>query len=112
MEGHETVGVLLRFDAPHSVCKYKWSWCGNSLGYDNAALAHPVHCATVMQVVAAVVSGIKYMIQHPREGINFSEELAHSEVSTGGRLVLIQCHAYRASAWPSACLILRLLPNC
>lgn len=72
--GVDELGVLLMghdFDG--------W-WTGTVLSIEEARRLVPGQNATTLQVAASVIAATVWMIQHPREGVKFPDQLPHREI--------------------------------
>ncbi len=59
---------------------YKSWWTGSVLGIDEARRLVPGQNATTLQVAAAVMSAVIWMIRHPHEGVRLPDQLPHREI--------------------------------
>lgn len=66
-EGIDRVGALILTTDKKAV------WCGSMLDNKNEVVGN--HSATTIQVACSLLSGVKYMIENPDEGILFPEDL-------------------------------------
>ncbi|MFH1312284.1 MAG: saccharopine dehydrogenase C-terminal domain-containing protein [Candidatus Eisenbacteria bacterium] len=55
-------------------------WTGSQLGIEEARRLVPGQNATTLQVAAAVLAGVVWMIRNPAEGIKVPDELPHDEI--------------------------------
>jgi len=72
--GMDELGVLLM---GHGLTSW---WTGSQLDIHEARRLVPGQNATTLQVAAAALGGLVYMIGHPRRGILVPDELPHQEI--------------------------------
>jgi len=72
--GEDELGVLLM---GHGLTSW---WTGSQLDIHEARRLVGGHNATTLQVAAAVLGGVTFMINHPHEGILIPDELPHQEI--------------------------------
>jgi homospermidine synthase len=72
--GIDELGVLLM---GHGLTSW---WTGSQLDIHESRQLVPGQNATVLQVAAAVLGGLVYMINNPRKGILVPDELPHREI--------------------------------
>jgi homospermidine synthase len=72
--GMDELGVLLM---GHGLTGW---WTGSQLDIHEARRLVPGQNATTLQVAAAALGGLVYMIGHPRRGILVPDELPHEEI--------------------------------
>lgn len=72
--GMDELGVLLM---GHGLTSW---WTGSQLDIHEARRLVPGQNATTLQVAAAALGGLVYMIRHPRKGILVPDELPHEEI--------------------------------
>jgi homospermidine synthase len=72
--GMDELGVLLM---GHGLTSW---WTGSQLDIHEARRLVPGQNATTLQVAAAALGGLIYMIGHPRKGILVPDELPHEEI--------------------------------
>jgi homospermidine synthase len=73
-EGIDELGVLL---LGHGLGGW---WTGSQLGIEEARELVPGQNATTLQVAAAVLAGVVWMIRNPAEGINVPDDLPHEKI--------------------------------
>jgi homospermidine synthase len=73
-DGMEELGVLLM---GHGLTSW---WTGSQLDIHEARRLVPGQNATTLQVAAAALGGLVYMISHPHRGILVPDELPHQEI--------------------------------
>jgi len=73
-DGMDELGVLLM---GHGLTGW---WTGSQLDIHEARRLVPGQNATTLQVAAAALGGLVYMIGHPRRGILVPDELPHQEI--------------------------------
>jgi len=73
-DGIDELGVLLM---GHGLTTW---WTGSQLSIHETRKLVPGQNATVLQVAAAVLGGLVYLIRHPHEGILVPDELPHGEI--------------------------------
>lgn len=71
--GVDELGVLL-------MGSFGAYWYGSQLDIDTARILAPHNNATSLQVVAPVLAGILWCIDHPRQGILEADQLPHEEI--------------------------------
>ena len=74
VEGMDELGVLL-MGAKKGVY-----WCGSRLSIADAKKLAPYNSATSLQVVAGILAGMVWAIEHPEEGVVEPDELDHEIV--------------------------------
>lgn len=74
MQGVDELGVLLMGNAKGAY------WYGSTLSVEEARQLVPHNNATSLQVVAGVLSGILWALDHPNEGLVEAEDLDHDFV--------------------------------
>jgi len=98
LAGYDKVGALfLLRENPVSGEKRPYAyWCGTILKtFDH------LFSATVIQVAAGVLSAAQYMIEHPRAGIFFPEDLPHEHILQAARPHLGQIYSAPVDFFPS-----------
>jgi len=79
LEGNDNVGALfIMEDNPFKKTGKPWAyWTGTILGtdYTKGTLGDNYFGPTVIQVMAGVLSGVSYMVEHDDKGIIFGEDL-------------------------------------
>ena len=74
VEGKDTIGALIMGH------RYKSWWIGSRLTIDEARRRVKGVNATALQVAAGLISGIRWMLDNPRRGLCFPEDLPHREI--------------------------------
>lgn len=73
VSGTEYVGVLLAGD------HFKTRWVGNYVTLEQCG-SSAVQTPTIAQVALPVVAAVSYMVDHPRVGARYPDELPHEEI--------------------------------
>lgn len=73
VDGTDRMGCLLMGQS------YAW-WTGSLMSIQESNRLLPGHNATLMQIAAGVLSALTYMIQNPKRGICFPEQLDHEQI--------------------------------
>jgi len=83
LEGEDRVGALLVLNKDPITGEQKnWSyWCGSILGQGNNKFFGP----TTLQVMAGVLSAVKYNILNPKEGSKWSEQIPNDFIIENAR---------------------------
>ncbi len=77
LQGDDRVGLLFVLAAnPLSGESSPWCWWSGSI----LKTSDPLYSATVIQVAAGVLAGAKYLMQNPKRGVLFPEDLPHDTV--------------------------------
>lgn len=74
VDGEDTIGALIMGH------RYKSWWTGSRLSIDEARRQVKGVNSTAMQVSAGLISGILWMLENPRRGLCFPEDLPHDEI--------------------------------
>jgi homospermidine synthase len=93
-EGIDELGVLLM---GHGLTTW---WTGSQLDIHEARRCVPGQNATTLQVAAAVLGGLVYMIGNPRKGILVPDELPHREILETAGPYLGPCPSVRSNWTP------------
>jgi homospermidine synthase len=92
--GIDELGVLLM---GHGLTSY---WTGSQLDIHEARKLVPGQNATTLQVAAAVLGGLAYMIGHPNKGILVPDQLPHKAILDVAGPYLGPCPSVRSSWTP------------
>jgi homospermidine synthase len=74
IEGDDTIGALIMGH------RYKAWWIGCRLSIDEARRKVKGVNSTALQVSAGLIAGILWMLENPRRGLCFPEDLPHDEI--------------------------------
>ncbi len=74
VDGRDELGVLLM---GHPLTSW---WTGSLLDIHEARRLAPGQNATTLQVAAGLIGAIRWMLDHPREGVRLPDELPHADV--------------------------------
>ncbi len=74
VSGVDELGVLIMGH------EFKSWWTGSILGIDEANKLVPNQNATTLQVAAAVLAAVIWMIKNPKEGVLVPDQLPHTEI--------------------------------
>jgi homospermidine synthase len=74
VDGRDELGVLLM---GHPLTSW---WTGSLLDVHEARRLAPGQNATTLQVAAGLLGAIRWMLDHPRQGVRLPDELPHEEV--------------------------------
>ena len=74
VDGEDTIGALIMGH------RYKAWWTGSRLSIGEARRRVKGVNSTAVQVCAGLISGILWMLDHPRRGLCFPEDLPHDEI--------------------------------
>ena len=77
--GRDELGVLLM---GHPMTSW---WYGSLLDIDETRRLVPGQNATTLQVAAAVLGAVQWLLEHPQEGVRLPDELPHEEVLATAR---------------------------
>ncbi len=72
--GRDELGVLLMGH------RFKSWWTGSLLDIEETRRLVPHQNATTLQVAAAVLGAVQWLLAHPREGVRLPDELPHEEI--------------------------------
>jgi homospermidine synthase len=92
--GMDELGVLLM---GHGLTSW---WTGSQLDIHEARRLVPGQNATTLQVAAAALAGLVYMIGHPRKGILVPDELPHQEILDVAGPYLGKCPSVQSNWTP------------
>src|SRR5262245_14070611 len=92
--GMDELGVLLM---GHGLTSW---WTGSQLDIDETRRLVPGQNATTLQVAAAVLGGLIYMIRNPYKGILVPDELPHREILEQAGPYLGKCPSVRSNWTP------------
>lgn len=75
LDGRDSLGALLMGYDDSRV----W-WCGSVLHSQEAKRLFPADNATIIQVAAGLVGGLRWLLEHPRQGYCLPERVDHEEL--------------------------------
>jgi homospermidine synthase len=94
VHGMDELGVLLM---GHGLTTW---WTGSQLDIHETRRLVPGQNATTLQVAAAVLGGLVFMIRHPHQGILVPDELPHGEILEIAGPYLGQCPSVQSNWTP------------
>jgi homospermidine synthase len=92
--GIDELGVLLM---GHALTSY---WTGSQLDIHEARQLVPGQNATTLQVAAAVLGGLAYMIRNPSKGILVPDQLPHKDILDVAGAYLGPCPSVQSNWTP------------